>query len=72
MIIQRNPITPIIEEVKTTKRNMKKQYTAPVIEEQELEMETIIALSDGDEITPGTDEEEVEQMSNERKSFGLW
>ena len=51
---------------------MKKQYTTPAIEEQELEMETIIALSDGDEITPGTDEEEVEQMSKERESFGLW
>ena len=48
---------------------MKKQYTTPAIEEQELEMETIIALSDGDEITPGTDEEEVEQMSTERERF---
>ena len=50
---------------------MKKQYTAPAIEEHKLEMETIIALSDGD----GMDVVEdgyAEQMSKERESFGLW
>ena len=48
---------------------MKKEYIAPTMEVVEMEVASMLAISDGDEFGGNPDDEFEEELSNRRRNF---